>query len=186
MSPEKNNDQSDKVAEIKALFFYLRDQIAALTDKVEQERLKQLLIDQLRGEERKDIALVVSDNEAEVTQEPPPFPGACVIDPLLFLEQHYAQRLKYFGAPKNTLFQNTIKDRKLYRSLRNKAARGKLPQGIKLEDILPRNSDRIDEEIQEFVSSPAEVILDGYRTINRLNMAKIRRDKRAVKKVSLF
>lgn len=105
----------------------------------------------------------------------PRYPG-CGEDALKWLETHWGQYLKYFGADKDYLYQDQL--RKLDPELIVAITCGKYKKiiesnGMKIRDIIPRKSDRITEKINRVLRDKK----DGKDLLNTYLIAAKRKSR---------
>ncbi len=91
----------------------------------------------------------------EFASDYPRYPGKHE-DALKWLEKHWGKHLKYFGAEKNSLYQDQL--RVIDPDLLVAITCGKYKkiiesQGLKIKDVIPRKSERITEEINNLCKS---------------------------------
>jgi len=90
-----------------------------------------------------------SQNILEFASDYPRYPGKHE-DALKWLEKHWGKHLKFFGAEKNSIYQDQL--RAIDPDLLVAITCGKYKkiiesQGLKIRDVIPRKSERITEEI---------------------------------------
>lgn len=141
-------------------------------------KLRHEIADSTGGKSEERGASLADDKSSETQLEPldprKKYPVGGGVDPLDWLRVHWGHRLKYFGAPADSLYLDQLRhlDNGLLRSLQNRfnymkrCSSGENSSALSLREIIPskadRNSRRI-EHLKEISPADAAALLYRYR-----------------------
>ena len=158
---------TDKIQSIKVEFLNVLAQIEALETDVEQQEALSAVQSYL-------VTFNAATNLAQLSEEKPdlsqiPLWGGKIKDgsAIEWLEKHYGQWLKRYGADQNYIHRQDIKnhDEKLVQAVSNYMCK----ENIRARDILPTRSDLVTSNAEKFNITP-----EIERTTNTIQRRKYR------------